>query len=255
MHPVPVAVGWLIWGGATIAIIRLDARRQAALAEARGEEDFKDRSPWTYLALALLLGPLPLIIYFVSTRKGGRGWLLGLGTAIVVAAASGGVVALVSATIARPPPEQRQVAFPLPPELGVAPVGEDEARQVLDRYVPLLRAVAQKAAPLCANRRKVPIDMKPSPARDTALERDAATIQVAVWCRAGGGAFGFDDLRKVADAEPGWLKRVATHADPETRGVVTLTMESPRREGANQLTYLMSNGDESVEVILEVRAR
>lgn len=72
-------LSWALWFLGTAAVIRFDAGRQRAAAQARGEVDFMDRSVAPYLLLAVFCGALPTIFYFGTTRRGGRGWLLGLG--------------------------------------------------------------------------------------------------------------------------------------------------------------------------------
>ena len=67
------------WIGSTALIIKFDARRQRAAAQAAGGADFMDRSLAPYLILAIFSGALPLIFYFGTTRKKVSGWLLGLG--------------------------------------------------------------------------------------------------------------------------------------------------------------------------------
>jgi hypothetical protein len=77
-------VVWAVYFGLTAGVIVLDGKMQRAKAQREGGVDFMDRSPWSYLVLALLCGPLPLIFYFGTTRKNAMGWLMGVGAAVGV---------------------------------------------------------------------------------------------------------------------------------------------------------------------------
>ncbi len=83
-NPIITVICWLVYFGLTVGIILLDRNLQKKRAEAQGSVDFMDRSPTTYLVLALFCGPAPLIVYFGVTRKSALGWLMGFGAAIAV---------------------------------------------------------------------------------------------------------------------------------------------------------------------------
>jgi len=93
-------VCWAIYFGLTVGVILLDRyyARQRALAQ--GTVDFMDRSPTTYLVLALFCGPAPLIVYFGVTRKSALGWLMGIGAAVGVYAVTFFAAFIMSFTIA-----------------------------------------------------------------------------------------------------------------------------------------------------------
>jgi hypothetical protein len=54
-----------------------------------------DRRVPPYLVLGIFCGPLPLIVYFGTTRKSALGWLMGVGVVILVYA-----MTVVAATVA-----------------------------------------------------------------------------------------------------------------------------------------------------------
>lgn len=83
-NPIVSLVCWAVYFGLTVGIILIDRDIQRKRAEAQGSVDFMDRSPTTYLVLALFCGPAPLIVYFGVTRKSALGWLMGIGAAIAV---------------------------------------------------------------------------------------------------------------------------------------------------------------------------
>lgn len=173
-----LATEWAIWALVTIAIMLLDARRQRARALATGEPDFKDRSPASYLALALVFGPLPLLVYFGTTRRSAAGWLLGL-------AAAAGVVLLVGVTnvvlwhaLSEPITEESIEAIhaDVPPEREARFTA---AQKRMDGYVPTLLAIAADTP--CAD--DGTRHLRAPPESDLAtLERDAAVIQLSVVC-------------------------------------------------------------------------
>lgn len=71
-----ILVAVLYWGGMA-GIILFDAKTQRERARAAGTVDFADRSPMAYLLLGLICGPIPLMMYFGTTRKALGGWLTG----------------------------------------------------------------------------------------------------------------------------------------------------------------------------------
>ena len=75
---------WLVYFGLSVGAILIDGKMQRAKAEREGGVDFMERSPWGYIALGVLCGPLPVIVYFGTTRKGAIGWLIGLGIAVLI---------------------------------------------------------------------------------------------------------------------------------------------------------------------------
>ncbi len=83
-NPIVSIVCYLIYFGLTASVILLDRHLQQRRAQLRGTVDFMDRSPTTYLVLALFCGPAPLIVYFGVTRKSALGWLMGIGAAFGV---------------------------------------------------------------------------------------------------------------------------------------------------------------------------
>jgi hypothetical protein len=88
--------------GITIAVIRIDAKRQRDKARAAGGVDFMDRSVTPYMILAFISGALPLIFYFGITRKKASGWLLGIGAFVAVTMATsilGGILGFVGRMI------------------------------------------------------------------------------------------------------------------------------------------------------------
>lgn len=80
----------------TSAIIILDRRRIERKMRDTDDVDFADRRLGPYLVTAVIFGPLPLILYFGSTRKGAMGFLIGAAWALAVMV----VVALVVAVVA-----------------------------------------------------------------------------------------------------------------------------------------------------------
>lgn len=82
--PIVSILTWVVYFGLTLGAILVDTSIQRAKAQREGGVDFMDRSPWGYIALGLLCGPLPLIFYFGATRKSALGWLMGIGVAVLV---------------------------------------------------------------------------------------------------------------------------------------------------------------------------
>lgn len=83
-NPIVTIICWIVYFGLTVGIILLDRSIQKKKAEAQGSVDFMERSPTSYLVLALFCGPAPLIVYFGVTRKSAIGWLMGFGAAFAV---------------------------------------------------------------------------------------------------------------------------------------------------------------------------
>lgn len=77
-------LSWAVYFGLTLATIVVDGRRQREKARVAGGVDFADRSPWAYIALGVLCGPLPVIFYFGATRKNAAGWFMGIGAAAAI---------------------------------------------------------------------------------------------------------------------------------------------------------------------------
>lgn len=86
--PIVSIVTWFVYFGLTVGVILLDGKLQRDKATRDGSVDFMDRSPWGYIAFGLICGPLPLIFYFGATRKNAAGWLIGIGAAVGVYAAT-----------------------------------------------------------------------------------------------------------------------------------------------------------------------
>jgi hypothetical protein len=82
---------WLVYFGFTAAVIVVDGKIARARVEREGSVDFMDRSVTPYILIGLLCGPLPLIFYFGATRRSVVGWLIGVGAAGAVYAATIGV--------------------------------------------------------------------------------------------------------------------------------------------------------------------
>ena len=64
------------------AVIWLDGKRQRQRALASGSVDFVDRKPLPYMLTGAICGPIPLILYFGTTRKSAAGWALGIGVGL-----------------------------------------------------------------------------------------------------------------------------------------------------------------------------
>jgi hypothetical protein len=73
-------VGLVFWAYVAIAIT-IDQRLRTARAHARGEVNFDEGKPGTYVFWGLLSGGLVLPIYFYASRK--RIWALLAGSAIL----------------------------------------------------------------------------------------------------------------------------------------------------------------------------
>lgn len=73
---------WIVYFGGAALIMHLDASRELAKAKAAGTVDFRDRGIGKYMLLAVVCGPLPIIMYFVGTRRGANGLLIGIGAAL-----------------------------------------------------------------------------------------------------------------------------------------------------------------------------
>ena len=82
--PIVTILTWFVYFGLTVGTILVDGKMQRDKAQASGGVDFMDRSPWGYIALGLICGPLPLVLYFGATRKSALGWLMGFGAAFLV---------------------------------------------------------------------------------------------------------------------------------------------------------------------------
>lgn len=84
---------WLGMAG----VIGLDGRRQREKARAAGTVDFQDRSPLPFMMMGALCGPIPLVLYFGTTRKSARGWVLGLAIGVGWSLAFGMLFNLIAA--------------------------------------------------------------------------------------------------------------------------------------------------------------
>jgi len=69
------------WLGMAL-LIWVDGNRQRRAIQASGSVDFVSRSPWPYILMGVICGPLPLILYFGTTRKSAAGWLLGIAVGV-----------------------------------------------------------------------------------------------------------------------------------------------------------------------------
>jgi len=78
---------WLLYFGLTAGLIAVDRKRERAKAREHGTVDFADRRILPYVLLGAIFGPLPLLVYFGTTRKTKQGWLLGVGAVLAVYAA------------------------------------------------------------------------------------------------------------------------------------------------------------------------
>ena len=238
----------IIWILATVVILLVDARRMRAKAAARGEVDFADRSPTAYLALALIAGPLPLIMYFWATRRTLKGLLIGLAWAGGIIAVS----AVVFVLLKPPPPPPFAIAFSidLPPEL--APTTTRAASEPLvTTYAPDLRELAERVAPRCQDTHRV--EAKPSPAKATALDRDPKVLQLEVWCVRGGGMkIGFASLKTPPESRRLggiWPQRKVVTRDASGASI-TLLSPSGASDNADEIQFVTADG--VLEIDLDV---
>jgi hypothetical protein len=206
-----------------------------------------------YIALALICGPMPLIAYFWSTRRTAIGALIGVAWAVGVALVAGVALTAVRVATAPPPFVPPPFTFEAPVELpGAASATELLTEPLIDTYLPELRAVAERASPLCENHASKPVDGRPSPAKGSALERDPKVLQVEVWCVRGNVKSGFESLKQVPDSRRlggVWPQRKVSARDPRTPATVTLFVPSSDFDDADQLRYVT---DAAVEIDLDL---
>jgi hypothetical protein len=73
-----LALWFLAYWLGMASLIWIDGKRQRRAIQASGSVDFVNRSPWPYILMGILCGPLPLILYFGTTRKSAAGWVAGI---------------------------------------------------------------------------------------------------------------------------------------------------------------------------------
>ncbi len=84
-----IIIIWITMAVLTIGVMQWDKKRMARKARESGQTDFTERGIRPYLFAAFMFGSFVLIFYFWASRRGGRGFLTGLGAFAGICLATG----------------------------------------------------------------------------------------------------------------------------------------------------------------------